>query len=113
VPSPIFLRFAICRSWGLGFPYPVDSVRKFSGLVQPSEVPHKVRLPKARMMPRNWVAQCEERVSIGRIEEYLERKRWEYLTASKKQKGRILDEVWGALHYHRKAAVRTLRSSPG
>ena len=52
-------------------------------------------------------------MSIGRIEEYLERKRWEYLTASKKQKGRILDEVWGALHYHRKAAVRTLRSSPG
>ncbi len=52
-------------------------------------------------------------MSIGRIEEYLERKRWEYLTASKKQKGRILDEVCGALHYHRKAAVRTLKPSPG
>jgi len=52
-------------------------------------------------------------VSIGRIEEYLERKRWEYLSASKKQKGRILDEVCGALHYHRKAAVRTLKPSTG
>jgi len=51
-------------------------------------------------------------VSIGRIEEYLEGKRWEYLTASKKQKGRVLDEVCQALHYHRKAAVRTLRRKP-
>ena len=51
-------------------------------------------------------------MSIGRIEEYLEGKRWEYLTASKKQKGRVLDEVCQALHYHRKAAVRTLRRKP-
>jgi hypothetical protein len=56
---------------------------------------------------------CEERVSIGRIEEYLERKRWEYLTASKKQRGRILDEVCGALHYHRKAAARKLSHHRG
>jgi transposase InsO family protein len=52
-------------------------------------------------------------VSIGRIEEYLETKRWEYLTASKREKGRILDEVCEALQYHRKAAIRTLRQQPG
>jgi hypothetical protein len=52
-------------------------------------------------------------VSIGRIEEYLESKRWEYLTASKREKGRILDEVCDALRYHRKAAIRTLRQKPG
>jgi hypothetical protein len=56
---------------------------------------------------------CDERVSIGRIGEYLESKRWEYVTASKRQKGRILDEVCEALRYHRKAAIRTLRQKPG
>jgi transposase InsO family protein len=52
-------------------------------------------------------------VSIGRIDEYLEGKRWEYLTATKKEKGRILDEVCETLQYHRKAAVRTLRRQLG
>ena len=52
-------------------------------------------------------------MSIGRIEEYLESKRWEYLTAGKREKGRILDEVCEALRYHRKAAIRTLRQKPG
>jgi transposase InsO family protein len=52
-------------------------------------------------------------VSIGGIEEYLENKRWDYLTASKREKGRILDEVCGAMRYHRKAAIRTLRQKPG
>ena len=53
-------------------------------------------------------------VSIGNIQEFLEERRWRYLTAAgKREKGRILDEVCTALHYHRKAAIRTLRRPVG
>lgn len=52
-------------------------------------------------------------MSIGNIEAFLEERRWRYLTASKREKGRILDEVCTGLHYHRKAAIRTLRRPVG
>ena len=45
----------------------------------------------------------------GSIQEYTEAIRGRYLRASKKEKGRILDEFTKVTGYHRKAAVRLLR----
>lgn len=45
------------------------------------------------------------RTSIG---EYTEAVRWRYLQASKKEKGKILDEFAKVTGYHRKAVVRLL-----
>ncbi len=43
------------------------------------------------------------------IREYTEAVRGRYVRASKKEKGRILDEFTQVIGYHRKAAVRLLR----
>ena len=43
------------------------------------------------------------------IREYSEAVRWRYLRASKKEKGRILDEFIKVTGYHRKAAIRLIR----
>jgi len=45
----------------------------------------------------------------GSIREYTEAVRGRYLWASKKEKGRILDEFTKVIGYHRKAAIRLLR----
>lgn len=45
------------------------------------------------------------------IQEYTEAVRWRYLKATKKEKGRILDEFIRVSGYHRKAAVRLLHRS--
>jgi hypothetical protein len=45
----------------------------------------------------------------GSIQEYTEAVKGRYLQASKKEKGRILDEFTQVTGYHRKAAVRLLR----
>jgi len=50
------------------------------------------------------------RESIG---EYAQRQRERYVKATKKEKGRILDEVVAVTGYHRKAAVRLLRGRKG
>lgn len=43
------------------------------------------------------------------IREYIEAIRWRYLRATKKQKGKILEEVIQVTGYHRKSAIRLLR----
>ena len=48
-------------------------------------------------------------MSVGSIGEFLEERRWRYMTADKAEKSRILNEVCTTLHYHRKAAIRALR----
>ena len=45
----------------------------------------------------------------GSIGEYTEAIRGRYLLASKKEKGRILDEFTKVIGCHRKAAIRLLR----
>ena len=45
----------------------------------------------------------------GSIREYAKAVRGRYLQASKKEKGRVLDEFTQVTGYHRKAAVRLLR----
>ena len=47
----------------------------------------------------------------GSILEYTEAMRGRYLRASKKEKGKILDEFTRVAGYHRKAAIRLLRRS--
>jgi hypothetical protein len=47
------------------------------------------------------------------MDEYLERMRWRYVGAKKREKGKLLDEVCAALEYHRKAAIRALGQAPG
>jgi hypothetical protein len=42
------------------------------------------------------------------IREYTEAVRWRYLSATKKGKGKILDEFIQVIGYHRKAAIRLL-----
>ena len=44
----------------------------------------------------------------GGVKEYLEAVQGRYLKASRKEKGRILDEVTKVTGYHRKAAIRLL-----
>ena len=44
----------------------------------------------------------------GSIREYIEAIRWRYLGATKKEKGRILDEFAQVTGYHRKSAIRRL-----
>ncbi|MFQ6122945.1 MAG: transposase [Dehalococcoidales bacterium] len=44
----------------------------------------------------------------GSIREYTEAVRWRYLRASKKEKGKILDEFTKVIGYHHKAAIRLL-----
>ena len=43
------------------------------------------------------------------VREYTEAVRGRYFLASKKEKGRILDEFTKVIGYHRKAAIRLLR----
>lgn len=45
----------------------------------------------------------------GSIREYTEAVRGRFLRATKKEKGRILDELTQVTGYHRKAAIRLLR----
>ena len=45
----------------------------------------------------------------GGIREYTEAVRGRYLWASKKDKGKILDEFTKVIGYHRKATIRLLR----
>ncbi len=45
----------------------------------------------------------------GSIQEHTEAVRGQYLRASKKEKGRILDEFTKVIGCHRKAAIRLLR----
>jgi len=49
------------------------------------------------------------------IREYTEAVRWRYLRASRKDKGKILDEFTKVTGYHRKAAIRLLHrvNKPG
>ncbi len=49
------------------------------------------------------------------ILEYAEAVRWRYLRASKKEKGKILDEFTKVTGYHRKAVIRLIRrgNQPG
>jgi len=42
------------------------------------------------------------------IQEYIEAVRWRYLKATRKEKGRILDEFTQVTGYHRKSAIRLL-----
>lgn len=42
------------------------------------------------------------------IREYIEAIRWRYLRATKKQKGKILEEFVQVTGYHRKSAIRLL-----
>lgn len=49
----------------------------------------------------------------GSIEEYAEAIRERYRRASRKEKGRILDEFTQVTGYHRKAAVRLLKRGQG
>ena len=46
------------------------------------------------------------------IQEYAEAMRARYLKATKKQKGRLLEEFCETTGYHRKAAIRLLRQAP-
>jgi hypothetical protein len=45
-------------------------------------------------------------------QEVLERKRWRYRHAGKEHKTKIIDELVELFGYHRKAAIRALRSRP-
>jgi len=49
----------------------------------------------------------------GSIKEYAEAVRWRYLGASKKEKGKILDEFTQVTGHHRKAVIRLLHREDG
>ena len=61
-------------------------------------------------LPHNYCYRKEGNVTLASIREYVEAVRRRYFGASKKEKGKILDEFIMVTGLHRKTAVRLFRS---